>query len=93
MTLRHGAARAFAGAGAPRDDHGRVVQVDPINPTLKAPGTKRLKLKCDDMVSSFAFKFNLRRYTMAEAAARSDADGRGAVCVVGRCRLTLSNPR
>jgi lipoate-protein ligase A len=40
------------------------VQVDPIKPTLKAPGTKRLKLKYDDPLSNFAFKFNLRRYTM-----------------------------
>jgi hypothetical protein len=39
------------------------VQVDPIKPTLKAPGTKRLKLKCDLLLSNFAFKFNLRRYT------------------------------
>jgi len=41
---------------------GRVVQVDPIKPTLKVPGTKRLKLKYDEHVSDFAFKFNLRRY-------------------------------
>jgi len=38
------------------------VQVDPIKPTFKAPGTKRLKLKYDESVSNFAFKFNLRRY-------------------------------
>ena len=38
------------------------MQVDPIKPTLKAPGTKRLKLKYDGLLSSFAFKFNLRRY-------------------------------
>ena len=29
------------------DGHGKAVQVDPIEPTLKAPGTKRLKLKHD----------------------------------------------
>jgi hypothetical protein len=34
-----------------------------MKPTLKAPGSKRLKLKYDKMLSSFAFKFNLRRYT------------------------------
>ena len=28
----------------------------------KAPGTKRLTLNCDEPLSSFAFKFNLRRY-------------------------------
>ena len=38
-------------------------QVDPIKPTLKAPGSKRLKLKYDELLSSFAFNFNLRRYT------------------------------
>ena len=47
------------------------MQVDPIKPTLKAPGTKRLKLEYDGLLSNFAFKFNLRRYTqglLAEAA-------------------------
>ena len=40
------------------------MQVDPIKPTLKAPGSKLLKLKYDELLSSFAFNFNLRRYTM-----------------------------
>jgi len=39
------------------------VQVDPIKPTLKAPGTERLKLKYEELLSKFGFKFNLRRYT------------------------------
>jgi len=30
--------------------------------TLKAPGSKRLKLKSDKLLSNVAFKFNLRRY-------------------------------
>ena len=34
---------------------GRAVQVDPINPTLKAPGSKGLKLRYD----KFAFDFAL----------------------------------
>jgi len=38
------------------------VQVDPTKPTLEAFGTKRLTLKCDEPLSNFAFKFNLRRY-------------------------------
>ena len=38
------------------------MQVDPINPTSKAPGTKHMKLKCDDLLSNLAFNFNLRRY-------------------------------
>ena len=47
-----------------RDQHpGRAVQVNPIKPMLKAPGTKRLKLTYDEPLSSFAFKFNLCRYT------------------------------
>ena len=29
---------------------------------LKAPGTKRMKLQCGELLSSFAFKFDLRRY-------------------------------
>jgi hypothetical protein len=43
---------------------GEAVQVDPIKPQLKPPGTKRLKLNCDKLLSTFAFKFNLRRYTL-----------------------------
>jgi len=41
---------------------GEAVQVHPIKPRLKAPGTKRLKLKYDNLLSRFAFKCNLRRY-------------------------------
>ena len=56
------------------DQRGKEVQVDPIKPTLKAPGSERLKLKCDDLLLNFAFKFNLRRYsagsTCAAAATR-----------------------
>jgi hypothetical protein len=43
------------------------VQVDPIEPKLKLPGTERLKLKCDILLSTSAFKFNMRRYTLAGA--------------------------
>jgi len=45
------------------DLHGKPVQVDPIKPTLTAPGIKLFKLKCDKPLSKFAFKFNLRRNT------------------------------
>jgi hypothetical protein len=31
-------------------DWGEAVQVDPIKPTLKAPGTKRLNLKYDEVL-------------------------------------------
>jgi hypothetical protein len=48
------------------------VQVDPMKPTLKPPGTKRLKLKCDILLLASGFKLNLRRYSEADgiAAAR-----------------------
>ena len=38
------------------------MQVDPIKPMLKTPVTKRLTLKYDEPLSTFAFKINLRRY-------------------------------
>jgi hypothetical protein len=41
---------------------GRVVQVVPIKPKLKPPRNKRLKLICDILLSTSAFKFKLRRY-------------------------------
>jgi hypothetical protein len=52
------------------------VQVDPIKPTLKAPGIKRLKLVRDDPLTNFAFKFNLRRYN--EVAHPQDVNQAGA---------------
>jgi len=44
---------------------GMAVQVDPIKHKLKAPGTKRSKLKCDKLLLPSAFNFYLRRYTLA----------------------------
>jgi hypothetical protein len=41
---------------------GQSVQVDPIKPTLKAPETKRLKLKHDELLSillQFCFQIHL----------------------------------
>jgi len=50
------------------------VQADPIKPMLKASGTKRLKVKFDTLLSNFAFKINLRRYTkLAEDLAAMSA--------------------
>jgi len=34
-----------------------------MKPVLKAPGTMLLKLRYDEPLSSFAFSFNLRRYS------------------------------
>ena len=47
---------------------GKAVQVEPMKPVLKAPGTKRLNPKYDKLLSNVAFKFNLRRYTAARGA-------------------------
>jgi hypothetical protein len=47
---------------------GRAVQVDPIKPTLKPPGTKRLKPHYDKPLSTFAFKLNVRRHTKGQRA-------------------------
>jgi len=51
---------------------GRAVQVDPIKPMLKAPGTKRLQLKYDVPLSNFAFKSNLRRYNLCASASAEE---------------------
>ena len=47
------------------DHRGRVVQVDSIKPTLEAPGIERFQLKHEELLSHFAFNFNLRRYIVA----------------------------
>ena len=48
------------------------MQVDPIKPTLKAPGTNPLTLKNDEALSTFAFKINLRRYNKEKLQADMD---------------------
>ena len=56
------------GAGADtnaQDMQGRVVQVDPMKPVLKAPIIKHWTLKCDETLTIFAFKINLRHYSTA----------------------------
>jgi len=55
------------------------VQVDPIKPKLKPPGTKRLNLKHGEPPSRFAFKFNLRGYSLAHARRGSRAHVPGRV--------------
>jgi hypothetical protein len=45
------------------------VQVDPSKPMLATPGTKRLKLKCDEPLSNFDFNFSLRRFTEVDPQA------------------------
>jgi len=43
---------------------------------LKPPGTKHLKLKCDELPSCFAFKFKLRRYTVAKNGKMTPQDAK-----------------
>ena len=50
------------------------MQVAPIKPKLKAPGSKRLKLRYDGPLSNFAFKFNLRRYSKEDDEWEDDDD-------------------
>jgi len=47
------------------------VQVAPIKPTLKPPGTERLKLHYEELLSYFGFELNLRRYSVDDATAAS----------------------
>jgi len=41
---------------------GEAVQVESMKPKLKPPGTERLKLKCDILLSTSAFKSNSHHY-------------------------------
>jgi hypothetical protein len=66
---------------------GRALQVDPMKPTLKPPGSQRGNLEHEKLLSNFAFNFNLCRYTKATPAAAAAS----TAFLVGRCRLTLSN--
>jgi len=59
------------------------VQVDPIKSKLKPPGTERLKLNCDVLLSSSAFKFSLRHYTEEERQGAGAGLGVGVGVGVG----------
>jgi len=93
-----GGGRVLRGAGR-GGQRGRAVQVHPMKSKLKPPGTKRLKLKCDIMLSTSAFKFNLRRYSeeilagYARHAARpADAAALGWAVQVDPIKPTLKPP-
>jgi len=53
-----------------------------MKPQLKPPGTKCLQLQFVDSLSSFGFKFNLRRFNVAGGMASF------IFPEVGRCRPT-----
>ena len=52
-----------------RRARGQAVKIDPIKPTLKPPGTQRLKLHHDDGLLNFALKLSLRRYNAGDPSA------------------------
>jgi hypothetical protein len=58
--------------------------------TLKAPRPKRLKLKCDVLLSNIAFKFNLRRYTVDDVFNRFDTDSNNTLVGPGQISLVTS---
>ena len=76
------------------------MQVDPLKPQLKPPGTKRLKPECDILLSTSAFKFSLRRYIEESKFLGGDLEHTHLVKgldfallnKVGWCRLTASKP-
>jgi len=76
---------------------GRAVQVDPINPMLKAPGTNHLTLKYVKTAFNFCFQIILALLHLDEGTesalnSRSPPIRQLAGNEVRRCRLTLSNP-
>ena len=68
------------------------MQVDPIKPTLKPPGTKRLKLKCDSMVSTSAFDFNLRHYIKEDDDGQTLRDAVACLCCSGTIEIIPGGP-
>ena len=77
------------------------MQVDPKKSKLKPPGTKRLKLQCHTLLSTSAFKFNLRRYikatkntaATAAAAAAATAATAAAATAATACAATTARRR
>ena len=61
----------------------RRCRLTPSHPryNLKAPGTKRLKLKYDEPLSNLAFKFNLRRHSQVGMMMNTNKSraGRGGI--------------
>ena len=60
-----------------------------MKPKVKPLGTERLKLNCDILLSTSAFKFNLRRYITPFAFESADATKKGA----GMTPFTISGKR
>jgi len=45
-----------------------------MKPKLKPPGTKRLKLKYQELLSRFGFKYTLRRYAVVDRVTFDNAN-------------------
>ena len=58
-----------------------AVQVHPMKPVLKAPGTKRLRPQYKKLLSTVGFNFNLRCYIVDGVAVLLGRQG-GATCRV-----------
>ena len=96
--------RLTVDAGARMELQGWAVQVDPMKPTLKGPGTNRSKPRYDEQLSillQFCFQIQLvplhqgGSLSLQGAALtwrRTELDDTQTASMVGRCRLTLSNP-
>jgi hypothetical protein len=76
---------------------GLCMQVEPMKPALKVLGSIDSKLRYDELLSKFAFNFNLRRYTAAgstggsKRAAVSFAIGEAAVTAGAYTRSLFSS--
>ena len=55
-------------------------KLNSVEACVERDSFQRLKLKCGELLSIFAFNFNLRRYT------------KEVITKVGRCRLTVTKP-
>jgi hypothetical protein len=72
-----------------------AAQVEPMKPTLKTYGPERLKLQHVELLTNFAFKFNLRRYNQVCALLLKSRGGLVSADegnTAGRCKLTVSKP-
>jgi hypothetical protein len=71
------APRTGNGAGPEHTHHVVGCRLTVSKPVLKAPMPQRLKLQYDEVLSNFAFNFNLRRYNVAGCARREARRGAG----------------
>ena len=64
-----------------------------MQPRMRPPGTKRLKLNCELLFITSAFKFNLRRYSVVPQLIRDGRVTLPGLNITVRCtRFTFSRP-